>query len=171
MHIISHIHFNSKTTKKMGGYVVKRHTMIRREIRPAMGIILLSQIPPVARGMEGRIETGATPVRLVGGRSVRQMRSKDQHVPNLQGHRHPLVRGLPGRRDAAAVRELDGHPVRARHDLETAVLQRGRVDGEVGRDVLDAADVVVRRCVQVRLEAVSARLFVVDLVFEEEHVL
>lgn len=59
----------------------------------------------------------------------------------------------------------------ARDNLQTSVLWRGGVNGDIGSDVLDAPDVVVSWGVEVGLEAVSEGEFVVDLIFEKEHFL
>lgn len=99
------------------------------------------------------------------------MASKDQHIPSLKRYGHPRVRTLPGFRNVPAVRQLDVHFVRTCDNLQTPVLQRGRINSNVGRDVLDVADVVVGWSVEVGLEAISEGEFVVDLIFEKEHLL
>jgi len=81
------------------------------------------------------------------------------------------MRVHPGVTDSAAVGEVNGHSMRAGHDFQAAVGQSGGVDGEIGGQMLDLAYVVVGGRVEVRFEAVALRHFVVDLVFEEDHVL
>lgn len=54
------------------------------------------------------------------------------------------------------------------NDFQTYVFCGCWVNGEVGRDVLDATGMVVCMGVQVCLEAVAAGLLVIDFVFEED---
>src|ERR1700754_981446 len=100
-----------------------------------------------------------------------EMASKQQHVTRVERHWRPLMAVLPGLGDSTAMSEFDVHLVRARDDFDAAVLERGFVNCEVGRQVLDLTDVVVRRGVQVCCESVARGKLVVDLVFEEKHVL
>lgn len=99
------------------------------------------------------------------------MRAEYKHITCFQGYRKPVLSIFPVRIDAAAVDARHGHFVAARYHFKTSILYGGWVNGEVGSNVLDAADVVVRRGIQVRLEAVAAGLLVVDFVFEKEHFL
>ena len=99
------------------------------------------------------------------------MASENQHIASLERDGYPRLCILPSFRNVSAVRELDVHFVRARDDLKTSVLRRGGVNSDVGGDVLDSADVVIGWGVEVGLETVSEREFVVDLIFEKEHFL
>lgn len=99
------------------------------------------------------------------------MRAENQHVASLQRDGDPFVSVFPLGLDTSVLGELDVHFVRARNNFQTAVFDRCGVDGYVGGDVLNAPDVVVGWGVKMSLEAVSVGLFVVDFVFEEEHVL
>jgi len=75
----------------------------------------------------------------------------------------------PAIRDATALSQLDVHLVAPGDNLQASVRRRRRVDGEVRRDMLDLADVVVGRRIQVSLEAVALGRLVVDLVLEQRH--
>lgn len=145
--------------------------MIRREISPPMRIILRPQIIPISPHMIRRIQTRPLRGCKIPRRPVRQMASKNQHVPSLQRDGHPSLCILPSFRNVSAVRKLDVHFVRARDDLQTSVLRRRSVNGDVGGDVLDAADVVVSWGVEVCLEAISEGEFVVYLIFKKKHFL
>lgn len=78
---------------------------------------------------------------------------------------------LPFRSDTTSVDEVNVHIMRAWDDLQVAVCFGRFVDAYVGRDVVDLSDVVVCWGVGVGQEAVAVGAFIVDLVFEKEHVL
>jgi hypothetical protein len=95
------------------------------------------------------------------------MRAEDQHITGFQRDGDPFVSGFPLGLDTAVFGKFDFHSMGSRDDFQTAVFDCCGVDGDVGGDVLNAADVVVGRGVEVGLEAVSVGLFVVDFLFEE----
>lgn len=145
--------------------------MIRGEMGPPVRIILPPQILPIGPHMIRGVQTRPLCTRLVLRRPVRQMASKNQHVPSLKRYGHPRLCTLPGFRDVPAMQNLDVHLVRAGDDLQAPVFWRGSIDGDVGGDVLNTADVVVGWGIYVGLEAISKGQFVVDLILEKEHLL
>ena len=143
--------------------------MIRRKRPPPMLIIPHPQPLPFATPLPHKSHINTTPPhhRLIPPRPMRQHTPKKQHVTRTKLHRNPLVGLLPASRDAAALRERNIHPVRPRHNLQTAIGDGGVVDGDVGCEVCDGRDVAVGVVVDVGVEAVAVGEFVVDFVFEE----
>ena len=75
------------------------------------------------------------------------MAAEEEDVTRLQWYWKPFVAVFPSFADVAAMRQLNVHLVRSRNNFETAILYCCFVDGEVGSEVLDLADMVVRWCV------------------------
>lgn len=98
---------------------------------------------------------------------MRQHTPKEQDIARLQRHRDPGLRVFPSRRNPAPFCKLDLHAVGPGDDLQTAVCEGGRVDGDVGCEMGDLADVAVGVVVDVGEEAVAVGEFVVDFIFEE----
>lgn len=99
------------------------------------------------------------------------MGAENQHIASVKGYSEPLMSLFPGRVDTPAVNAWYVHFVATGDYLEASILYSRWVNGEVGSDMLDAADVIVCRSVQVCLEAVAVGLLVVYFVFEQEHIL
>lgn len=141
--------------------------MIRRKRPPQMLIINIPQPLPIPLHIKSCIQTTPALIRLVTIRPMRQHTPKEQDIARLQRHRGPDLCTLPCGRDPAALRKLDLHAMRPRDDFETAVCEGGGVDGDVGCEMWDLADVAVGVVVDVCEEAVSVGEFVVDFIFEE----
>lgn len=131
--------------------------MIRREIRPPVLVVFLPQIVPILETVISGVQTGAPVCRLVRSATVCEMASKDEHIARRQRHRRPLMPLHPRIGDVPALArdERNVHVVRLGDYLQAAVLQRGSIDGYVGCDVFNTANVIVRRGVEMRRETVA----------------
>lgn len=60
--------------------------------------------------------------------------------------------------------------MRSGYDFQTAILEVRFVHGKIGGEMLDLANIVIYGRIEMCLEAIAEWKLVIDLVFEEEHI-
>jgi hypothetical protein len=143
------------------------------ERNPAMFIIFSPQLLAISFTSKSSIQAGPSLLRIVRRTTMCEVRAKYQYIPGCQRDLGPLLGFTPRICYSATVGEWNGlvNFVGAGDDFKASVCGCCGIDCEIGSHVFCCADVIVGWGIKVGMETVAMRGFVVDFVFEKQHIL